>query len=257
MKTLIFDLDGTMYRGTEIIESAHRFLDYCILNHIPFIFMTNNSMRTQEENVQHMLKMGYTGISPTMFYNSAMAACQFVKQNYPGRNAYYIGKEGMRQALAAEGFTITDHNPDFVFVGLDKDGTYQSYSKALSLLLNGAKLVGTNSDRILAKPNGFEVGNGSIVHMFEYATKQESPKIAKPYRPILDLCLNYFHLNENEVILIGDNLETDIKLGYENNIETIFVQTGVHKKEDIDLLKIYPTHTVDTLMDIVKFGFLD
>ena len=25
MKTLVFDLDGTMYRGTQIIESAHQF----------------------------------------------------------------------------------------------------------------------------------------------------------------------------------------------------------------------------------------
>ena len=38
MKTLVFDLDGTMYRGTQIIESAHQFLDYCIQNKIPFIF---------------------------------------------------------------------------------------------------------------------------------------------------------------------------------------------------------------------------
>ena len=255
MKTLIFDLDGTMYRDTEIIESAHQFLDYCILNNIPFVFMTNNSMRTQEENVKHMLQMGYTDILPSMFYNSAMAACQYVKQNYSQRNAYYIGKEGMKKALLDEGFIITDYNPDFVFVGLDKDGSYQSYSKALSFLLNGAKLIGTNSDRILAKPNGFEVGNGSIVHMFEYASNQESPKIAKPNFPILDLCLKHFNLNKDEVILIGDNLETDIKLGFDNNIETIFVQTGVHKKEDIDFLHIYPTYTVETLMDIVKFDF--
>ena len=40
MKTLVFDLDGTMYRGTQIIESAHQFLDYCIQKDIPFIFLT-------------------------------------------------------------------------------------------------------------------------------------------------------------------------------------------------------------------------
>ncbi|MFR3429425.1 MAG: hypothetical protein ACLTTH_04630 [Holdemanella porci] len=48
MKTLVFDLDGTMYRGTQIIESAHQFLDYCIQKDIPFIFLTNNSMRTPQ-----------------------------------------------------------------------------------------------------------------------------------------------------------------------------------------------------------------
>ena len=158
-------------------------------------------------------------------------------------------------ALENEGFILDDKHPDFVFIGLDKDATYQSYSKALSLALNGAKIIGTNNDRILAKPGGFEVGNGSVVDMFEYATCQKSPRIGKPNRPILDLCLNHFHLTKDEIVLLGDNLETDIKLGYEQNIETVLVQTGVHKKEDIERLQIYPTHVVDTLMDLVDYNF--
>ena len=255
MKTLVFDLDGTMYRGTQIIESAHQFLDYCIQKDIPFIFLTNNSMRTPQENVKHMEEMGYTNIKPEMFYNSAMAASQYVKKHYEGNKAYYIGKQGMKDALNQEGFIIDDENPDFVFIGLDKDATYASYSKALSLILNGAKIIGTNNDRILAKPGGFEVGNGSVVDMFEYAANQKSPRIGKPNRAILDLCLEYFGLKEDEIILIGDNLETDIKLGYEQNIETVLVQTGVHTKEDIEQLKIYPTHVVNTLMDLVGYNF--
>ena len=134
MKTLVFDLDGTMYRGTQIIESAHQFLDYCIQKDIPFIFLTNNSMRTPQENVKHMEEMGYTNIKPEMFYNSAMAASQYVKKHYEGNKAYYIGKQGMKDALNQEGFIIDDENPDFVFIGLDKDATYASYSKALSLI---------------------------------------------------------------------------------------------------------------------------
>ena len=105
------------------------------------------------------------------------------------------------------------------------------------------------------KPGGFEVGNGSVVDMFEYAANQKSPRIGKPNRAILDLCLEYFGLKEDEIILIGDNLETDIKLGYEQNIETVLVQTGVHNKEDIERLKIYPTHVVNTLMDLVDYNF--
>ena len=212
-------------------------------------------MRTPQENVKHMQDMGYTNIEPSMFYNSAMAACQYVKKHYNGNRAYYIGKQGMKDALDQEGFIVDDENPDFVFIGLDKDATYQSYSKALSLILNGAKIIGTNNDRILAKPGGFEVGNGSVVDMFEYAANQKSPRIGKPNRAILDLCLEYFGLKEDEIILIGDNLETDIKLGFEQNIETVLVQTGVHKKEDIEQLKIYPTHVVNTLMDLVDYNF--
>ena len=79
--------------------------------------------------------------------------------------------------------------PDFVFVGLDKLADYRRYSDALSQLLSGAKLIGTNSDRIIATSEGFDVGNGSIVVMLEYASSQQSPRIGKPYAPILDLAL--------------------------------------------------------------------
>lgn len=255
MKTLLFDLDGTMYRGTQIIESAKTFLEHCQKKNIPCLFLTNNSMRTREENVIHMENMGYTGISPDQFYNSAMASVQYVRSHYSGNTAYYIGKEGMKQALLDEGFTITDQNPDFVFVGLNKDADYAQYSKALQLLLNGAKLIGTNQDRILAKPGGFEMGNGSIVAMFEYASSQKSPNIAKPHTPILELCLSHFHLKKEDVILIGDNLETDILLGKNAHVQTIFVQTGVHTQKDVERLNIHPDIIVRDLLDCLDFSF--
>lgn len=249
MKTLLLDLDGTMYRGNQIIESAKAFLDHCIEKGIPFLFLTNNSMRTRQENVEHMKQMGYTHIDASMFYNSAMASCQYVKEHYDGSRAFYIGQAGMKEALEENGFTIVENEPDFVFVGLCKDADYAMYSNALSHLLNGAKLIGTNSDRILAKPGGFEVGNGSIVAMFEYASNQKSPQIAKPYTPILELCLKHFNLKKEDVILVGDNLETDILLGKNAGVETIFVQTGVHHACDVERLGILPDRIVESLLD--------
>ena len=253
MKTLVFDLDGTMYRGTQIIDTAKQFLDYCIKQNIPYLFLTNNSMRTPQTNVEHMENMGYTGISASQFYNSAMASCQYVKEKYSGRKAFFIGEKGMEQALLDAGFTITDDHPDFVFVGLTKKGDYAMYSHALTCLLQGAKLIGTNKDRILAKPGGFEVGNGSVVAMFEYATNTQSPDIAKPSKTMLDLFLRHFHLKKEDVILIGDNLETDIRLGYENGVQTIFVETGVHTRKDIATLNIHPTWIVSNLMECVEY----
>ncbi|MDO4465761.1 MAG: HAD-IIA family hydrolase [Bacillota bacterium] len=251
MKTYCFDLDGTMYRGNLIIESAKTFLDHCIQNGIPFIFLTNNAMRTRDENRIHMENVGYQNISADMFYNSAMASCEYVKKNFEGRKAYFIGQSGLEEALLENGFEITEKNPDYVFIGLDKNASYASYSKALSFLLEGAKLIGTNKDRILAKPEGFEIGNGAIIAMFEYATGQISPDIAKPSKQILELCLAHFNLTKEDIILVGDNLETDIRLGYENGVETIFVQTGIHKKEDIEKIGVFPTHIVDTLEDLL------
>lgn len=255
MKTVVLDLDGTMYRGSQIIQSAKEFIDYCLENKIPFIFLTNNAMRTRAQNVKHMLDMGYSGISSEQFFNSAMAACAYAKKQYSIKRAVYLGKDGLKEAMELSSIEYDPKHPQAVFVGLNKEATYQEYSQYLAYLLKGAKLIGTNKDRILASPKGFEIGNGSIVKMFEYASNQISPDIGKPATAILDLCLDHFELDRNDILLVGDNLETDIKLGQNANIETVFVQTGVHTKEDIKRLNIHPTYVIDHLMELPALIF--
>lgn len=250
MKVYLIDLDGTMYRGNEIIEGAKEFIDDLIQKKQRFVFLTNNAKRTKRQNVEHMEQLGFTGIKEEHFFTSSMAAATYAASHYKERNAWYIGQDGLKEALLDNGFHICEEHVDFVFVGLDFTGTYEKYSKAVGFLMNGATLIGTNNDRLLAQPEGFHVGNGSVVAMFEYATGQQSPKIGKPYAPILEEALRYFKLTKDEVIIVGDNLETDILLGVENGVESLFVTTGVHTYEDIEKLQIYPTSTIANLSEL-------
>ncbi|MFQ7538934.1 MAG: HAD hydrolase-like protein [Clostridium sp.] len=87
--------------------------------------------------------------------------------------------------------------------------------------------------------------------MFEYASGQVSPKIGKPHAPILEEALKYFQLNADEAVILGDNLETDILLGVENHVDTIFVTSGVHQREDVEKLQIHPTRTIDDLRELL------
>lgn len=251
-KTYLIDLDGTMYRGNEIIDGAKVFIDYLLQKEIPFCFLTNNAMRTKKQNVEHMLQMGFVGIEEKHFFTSSMAAAKYIsKQDTSKRRAWMIGQDGLKEALEDEGFCITKEHADYVFIGLNRTATYDMYSEALDVLLHGAQLVGTNTDRLLAKPGGFQIGNGSIVNMFEYASGQTSPKIGKPYAPILDECLHYFHLLKEEAIIIGDNLETDILLGVEHGVESIMVTSGVHMEQDIDVLGIKPDRIIHNLKELM------
>ena len=250
-KTYFIDLDGTMYRGSQIIEGAKEFIDTLTKRGERFVFLTNNAKRTKRQNVEHMEQMGFTGIREEHFFTSSMAAARYAAAHYEGRNVWYIGQDGLREALEDNGFTVTEQDVDLVFVGLDNTGTYEKYSKALDFLLKGAKLIGTNNDRLLAQPGGFAVGNGSIVAMFEYASGQVSPKIGKPHAPILEEALKYFQLYADEAEILGDNLETDILLGVENHVDTIFVTSGVHQREDVEKLQIYPTRTIDDLRELL------
>lgn len=250
MKTLVLDLDGTMYRGPEPIEAGIRLVKAMRSHGVPYLFLTNNSMRTPAQNAEHMQRMGYEGVCPEYFYNSAMASAAWARQQLNTQRAAFIGQAGMKEAMEEEGIEITDQDPQALFVGLDKTMDYAGYSRALGHLLKGATLIGTNKDRILAKPGGFEVGNGSVVALFEYASGQKSPDIAKPYAPILDLMLQKHGLSRQDVILVGDNLETDIALGYNNHVKTVLVESGVHTREDIDRLGVIPDQVIGSLDEL-------
>lgn len=233
------------------MEGGKALMDALHATQQPYLFLTNNSKRTRAQNAAHMERMGYTGIKEEDFFTSAMAAAIYVRKRYQERRVFYIGEDGLKEALQEQGFVIVEDDPDFVFIGLDQSADYAKYSKAVNALSKGAILIGTNHDRLLAQPNGFAVGNGSIVAMMEYASNQKSPCIGKPYAPILEEALERCHWTKDEVLLVGDNLETDIKLGVDHGVETAFVLGGVHSEADIDRLNIHPDHILKNLRDLL------
>ena len=92
-KTYFIDLDGTMYRGSQIIEGAKEFIDTLMKRGERFVFLTNNAKRTKRQNVEHMEQMGFTGIREEHFFTSSMAAARYAAAHYEGRNVWYIGQD--------------------------------------------------------------------------------------------------------------------------------------------------------------------
>ena len=250
---LMIDLDGTMYHGTKIIESAYEFMKEAQRRNIDVLFLTNNATRTPIQAAEHMLKMGYENIQPEQFYTSAMASADEVKRLSDKRRAYMIGELGLKEALIQNGFELVDHDADFVFVGLDRNATYRDYSLAFRQLHQGAVLVGTNSDTVLLSEEGVNVGNGSIVHMLETCSGQTSMQIGKPSSVILDCALRYTGWSKEEVLIVGDNLHTDILCGIQAGVKSALVLTGISKREDVEKTGIKPDIIVESMMDLFKF----
>ncbi len=251
-KIYLIDLDGTMYKGKAMIASAKRWIDYLIEKEIPFKFLTNNSSRTPDQCAKHMLDIGFEKIKPEYFYTSAMASADYIAKKYPDKKrAFMIGQDGLKEALLNRGFEIVEERADFVFIGLSLSAGYQDYSKALQQCLDGAILVGTNNDRILLNEKGAGCGNGSIVALFEYALNTQAVKIGKPHAPIIEGVLAELNVTKEDVIMVGDNLETDILCGINSQIETILVLGGVHNEEDVKAYNIHPTHIIKSLEELI------
>ena len=61
-KTYLIDLDGTMYRGNQVIAEAIAFIQLLQKHHVSYVFVTNNATRTKKQNLAHMEHLGFSGI---------------------------------------------------------------------------------------------------------------------------------------------------------------------------------------------------
>jgi len=55
----------------------------------------------------------------------------------------------------------------------------------------------------------------------------------------------------NKVVVIGDQLETDVKMGNEMGADTVLVLTGISSLQDIEATGIRPKYAVRTLSEIL------
>lgn len=250
-KLYLIDLDGTMYNGKEKIEYAKEFIDFLNSNSIDYLFLTNNSTRTEKEVVNKLRCFGIKTFEKNVFTSSLAAAIYMKKNGY--KNTYVIGENGLIKALEDENISIVSYDKaSSVVVGLDRKLTYDKVKEACFAIREGAKFIGTNPDKLIPTEEGMSPSNGGQIKYLEYATDTPATIIGKPNKEIMTLAIDKFNYKREDVVMIGDNYETDIMSGINSNIDTIHVQTGVTSKEEILKKKIKPTYTIKNLKELIN-----
>ncbi|WP_431804390.1 TIGR01457 family HAD-type hydrolase [Halobacillus andaensis] len=247
-KGYLIDLDGTMYRGNERIPGAAEFIHRLNQASIPHLFITNNSSSTPEEVALKLKSMGIEADSNQIF-TSSMAAAKYIHTKNPKSKAYVIGENGLYHALAIENIDIDDHTPDYVVMGIDRLITYEKLAEACLLIRNGAKFISTNSDRAIPTERGLLPGNGALTSTVAVSTGVEPIYVGKPEPIIMEQAISYLGIHKKDIIMVGDNYQTDILAGIRAGIDTLMVETGVSSQESINGMSSQPTFAIGSLSE--------
>ncbi|MFC5531894.1 HAD-IIA family hydrolase [Cohnella yongneupensis] len=229
-EALLFDLDGTLYRGSERIPGADRLIAKLSTSGMPCWFVTNNSTRTPAEVAEHLRHLNIA-TEERFVVTSAMAAAYYVKNNYPDADTFVIGERGLHEALREAGMRIVGEHDDkavasIVVQGLDRQLTYDTLRAGINHLLAGAKFVQTNPDRLLPMEGSFLPGAGTIGAALEAATGIKPVVIGKPSSILMDYALRLAGTAPERTWVIGDNPYTDIAAGNSAGCPSILVLTG-------------------------------
>lgn len=250
-KGYFIDLDGTMYRGSEAIEGAADFVAALHHKQIPYLFLTNNSAKTQAAISEKLNKMGIRSTTDHVF-TSSMATAKYIQEKDARAKCYVIGEEGLHRALKQEGLTIAADDCDFVVVGIDRDINYEKLATACLEVRNGAQFISTNSDIAIPTERGLVPGNGALTSVITVSTGIEPIFIGKPESIIMEEALSVLGLTKGETIMVGDNYNTDISAGINSGIDTLAVFTGVTSFEDLQQIEIQPTYHIENLKNWIN-----
>ena len=249
-KLYLIDLDGTIYNGEKKIRYAKEFVEYLNDKNIDYLFLTNNSTKEPKDVAEHLKKFDIKTSEEHVFTSSDATKIYLESKDY--KNLYVIGEAGVKNTLSSFSQKDTEEDVEAVVVGLDRKLTYEKLAIATKAILNGAELVGTNPDTLLPTAHGFVPSNGGQIKYLEYATSTTATIIGKPSNIIMESAIKLFNYRKDEIVMVGDNYETDIMSGINSGIDTIHVQTGVTSFEELKDKEKKPTYSIENLYQLIK-----
>lgn len=237
----ICDMDGVIYHGNRIIPNVPEFVRWLRENGKDFLFLTNSSERSPRELAQKLGRMGLE-VDESHFYTSALATASFLASQCNGGSVYVIGEPGLTFALYEAGFSMNDVNPDYVVFGETRSLNYEKIEKAVKLVMNGAKLIGTNSDLTAPAENGIIPACRALVSPIEMTTGKSAYFVGKPNPLMMRHALKKLGCHRVDAAIIGDRMDTDIVAGIESELDTVLVLSGVSTLETVNKFPYRPKY---------------
>ncbi len=242
-KGFIFDLDGTVYLGDSLIPGADKVIRLLRERGKKVAFLSNKPLETREDYASKLTRLGIPAM-PDEVINSTFVMTHYLKKNAPQARLFVVGEIPFIEELKRAGFTITEEPKeiDYVVAAFDRTFDYRKLNIALQAIKKfGAHFVATNPDRTCPVEGGEIPDCAGMIAAIEAVTEKKVEVIVgKPSPIMIQAVLDALGLRPEDCILIGDRLETDIKMGKDSGIATGIVLTGVTDEAILKRVKHTP-----------------
>ncbi|MEN1969880.1 HAD-IIA family hydrolase [Lentibacillus sp. N15] len=252
----IFDLDGTVYLDDKVINGAVETIRTLKERGDKIVFFTNKSIQTTASYVQKLNTLGIEAQKENVI-NSNLLVAKYLTENLNcNEKVMIIGEDPLVNEITSFNIKVSD-NPDevkYVVLGWDRKFTYDKLNQAFQAWKKGARIIATNPDRTCPLEDGQVPDCGAIIGAIEGATGEKVDIVlGKPSllaaKFIVD---NILMIPSERCFMVGDRLETDIKMGIDYGLNTILVLTGVTDEVALKESSYKPNFTLNSIKDILN-----
>lgn len=242
-------MDGVLVSGRKLIPGADAFIERLKASGSEWLVLTNNPLYTPRDLSYRLHTIGLD-VPAERIFTSGMATARFLQTQRPNGKAFIIGESGLTGPIHDVDYVMTDHEPDYVVLGETHMYNVEAITKAIRLVVAGARFIATNPDPTGPSESGLVPACGAMAALIERASGVAPFFVGKPNPLMMRLALNYLGVHSEDAVMIGDRMDTDVIAGVQTGMGTVLVLSGVTRREEVDRFPFQPSHIVDSVADL-------
>ena len=227
---ILFDIDGVLHVGGKAVDGAQAILADLSSRGVPFRCISNTTRSSRSTIAERLATLGFS-IPAEHIFTPAVAAGSYLISSGIIR-CMLLTTRDVRKDFDNLGVEIVERNPEAVIVGDAGDlFTYSSLNAAFRALLSGAVLVALERDRYWMDEDGLSLSAGPFVAGLEYASGVRAHLVGKPSKEFFDAALFSLNCSSSEVLMVGDDIKTDIGGAQAAGLDAALVRTGKYRED--------------------------
>jgi arabinose operon protein AraL len=252
IRGLIIDLDGTVFRGDELIEGTREAINEARHMGMRIVFLSN---RGNISRVVAQTKLSEAGIDVTqeqIILTSSVAAA-FLRDHYPTSQVWVLGEEGLVDELKLANVSLAQEpkDTDWLIISLHEKVEYEDLNNAFTAVRHGARILATNADRTFPRHDGDAIDVAGMIGAITNSTgKHVDLVVGKPSWLMAEAAMKQLQLSPEQCLMIGDSLETDMSFGRMFGMKTMLVLTGSTNQATADACLRKPDYIVASLANL-------
>ena len=253
LRGAIIDLDGTVYRGGELLDGTQSGLRTIRDAGLDVLFFSNNPVKDGEAYVDRLRKLGID-VSSGEACSAGTVTTEYLAENHATDCIFCIGADGLFEQFKNADLQLVDDpaDADVLVASWTPAFDYADMRDALVAADDDITFLGTDPDRTFPMENDTIVpGSGAIIGAVEAAIGKEPDRIlGKPSEVALTAAMDRLDADPAESLIVGDRLGTDLRMGERAGMTTVLVLTGVTDRSDVHDHDVRPDYVIDGLGEI-------
>ncbi|MHB8628706.1 MAG: HAD-IIA family hydrolase [Aggregatilineales bacterium] len=248
-QTLLLDIDGVLFNADHEISGVRSALLQLKVHGFRLVFVTNNVSLDRPELTQRIQQL-VPGLDVHVFDPLHVLEYILLKQMPQlRRKCLVIGSSILSNRVQGLGCTVVTHDSaddaSLVLVSSSTILNYAMLAAAVHAIGNGAMLCGTGRERVFRWHDKLWPGSGAILAAIENACSCEAMILGKPGPDIFQMAAG--ETDASRVLVIGDDIDTDIRGAQSVGFSSVLVLTGLSSIENVEASAYRPNAIVDDL----------